>query len=183
MERMDHADLEFWTSHDFCKRNKNGTLEARCPPKKREEVIAKENEYKEKRKRAERALRRDITKKNTKKRDEDLNADDFCDMSNVAKREAHTGEAVKKRNPFMIFAEIGLFALRMAGSLLARVIPRLSTFSPRLANLLEKTPKNLFKVAPKGQMGNAGSREGMKQAFRKLADHPAFKKCLRDGKP
>jgi len=183
MERMEHADLDFWNSHDFCKRNGNGTLKARCPPKKREEMIAKENEYEEKRKRAERALKRDIPKSDIEKRDEPLNAEDFCDMNNVAKREARGVEAVKKRNPFAIFVEIALFAARMAGTLLSRVIPRLASYSPRLANLLEKTPKNLFKLAPKGQAGNAGSREAMKQAFRKLADNPAFKQCIRDGKP
>ncbi|KAF2121021.1 hypothetical protein BDV96DRAFT_595404 [Lophiotrema nucula] len=182
-ERMAHADLDFWNSHDFCKRNGNGTLEARCPPKKRDELVAKEREYAEKSQMAERALKRDLVGTSLHKRDDDVDPNDFCDMSNLAKRDTHEAEAVKKRNPFAIFIEIALFAARMATSLLSRVIPRLISFSPRLANLLEKTPKNLFKLAPKGHVGNAGSREAMKQAFRKLADHPAFKKCIRDGKP
>ncbi|ORY00548.1 hypothetical protein BCR34DRAFT_606231 [Clohesyomyces aquaticus] len=184
MERMDKADFDFWASHDFCKRDGNGTVEARCPPEKRQEVVSKQVEYEEHRQSAARALKRGFSKPGRPgRRDETLNAENFCDMSNTAKRDTPGTEAVEKRNPFMIFVEIALFAARMAGSLLSRVIPRLASFSPRLSNLLSKTPKNLFKLAPKGQAGNAGSREAMKQAFKKLADHPAFKKCLKDGKP
>ncbi|KAF2790970.1 hypothetical protein K505DRAFT_389909 [Melanomma pulvis-pyrius CBS 109.77] len=181
-ERMEDADFAFWNSHDFCKRNGTGSLEARCPRKKRNELMAKEREYEKKRQMTERALKRNLAVTSLHKRDDDVDTNDFCDMSNlVTKRDTH--EAIKKRNPFAIFVEIAVFAARMATSLLSRVIPKLASFSPRLANLLAKTPKNLFKLAPKGQVGNAGSREAMKQAFRKLADHPAFRKCIRDGKP
>jgi hypothetical protein len=183
MQRMEQADFDFWNSHDFCKRNETITLDARCQRKKREETIAKENDYLEKSKRAERALKRNILKRDHDKREETLNAEDFCDMNNLVTREVHGEDTIEKRNPFAIFVEIALFAVRMAGSLLSRVIPRLASFSQRLARLLEKSPKNLFKLAPKGQAGNAGSREAMKQAFSKLANHPAFKQCVRYGKP
>jgi hypothetical protein len=183
MDRMDQADFDFWNSHDFCKRSQNGTLEARCQKRKREEMIDEDGQHAEIRRKAQRALHRNILKKRVGKRQESLNAEDFCDMNNAAKRDSHPMELVKKRNPVAIFVEIALFATRMAGSLLSRVIPRLTSFSPRLANLLKNSPNNLFKLAPKGQVGNAGSRDAMKQAFRKLADHPAFKNCLRNGKP
>jgi len=183
MDRMEKADFDFWNSHDFCKRGVNGSIHARCPPKKRDEIIAKEIEYEETRYVADRVLKRDMTRSSMEKRGDALNSGDFCDMSKVAKRDTYEDEEIKKRNPFMIFVEIGLFAARMAGTLLSRVIPRLASYSSRLSNVLKKTPGNLFKLAPKGQAGNAGSREAMKQAFRKLADHPAFKKCIKDGKP
>jgi hypothetical protein len=183
MERLDHVDLEFWNTHDFCKRNKNGTLDTRCTRRKRGEIISQKNDYEEMLKRAERALKRDITKSKPVARDEPLDPENFCDMSNMSKRAARGEETTKKRNPFLFFAEIAASAARMAGSLIARAIPKLASFSPRLSQLLKNSPKNLFKLAPKGQSTNAGSRETMKQAFRKIADHPAFKKCLRDGKP
>ncbi|KAF2875564.1 hypothetical protein BDV95DRAFT_562186 [Massariosphaeria phaeospora] len=75
-----------------------------------------------------------------------------------------------------------MFAMRMGASILSRAIPRLISFSPCLARLLERTPKDLFKLAPKGQW-KAGSREAMKQAFKKLADRPTFKQCINQGKP
>ena len=183
MDRMDKADYKFWASHNFCKRDRNGTIQARCPMKKREAIIAKDNEYEGNRNGAERAMKRTVIKSGLQKREDVLNGGDFCDMSKVAKRDTHGVEAVEKRNPFLIFAEIAMFAARMAGSLLSRVIPRVATYSPRLANLLKKSPGHLFKLAPKGQGANAGSREAMKQAFRKLADHKAFRKCIKDGKP
>lgn len=179
-DRMERADFDFWNSHDFCKRDGNKTLDARC--QKRSEIIAREAEIETARKKAERALKRDILERGLAKRQE-ADAGDFCDMSNLPKRDIAVEEGVKKRNPFAIFVEIALFAARMAGSLLSRVIPQIARLSPRLSNLLKKSPKNLFKLAPKGQPGTTGSREAMKQAFRKLADHPAFKKCIKDGKP
>lgn len=183
MERLDHADLEFWNTHDFCKRNENGTLDARCPRQKRNQITSQNDTLEKMVKRAERILKRDITKSNLARREEPLDPENFCDMTNVAKREAHGEKTTQKRNPFLIFAEIAASAARMAGSLISRAIPKLATYSPRLSQLLKNSPKNLFKLAPKGQSTNAGSRESMKQAFRKIADHPAFKKCLRDGKP
>ncbi|KAF2681951.1 hypothetical protein K458DRAFT_433343 [Lentithecium fluviatile CBS 122367] len=185
MERMDHLDLKYWNTHDFCKRNENGTVEARCQRKKRDELLVKEKEYEKRRKRVENALKRDITKTTVAKREEEeesLSGEEFCDMTGAGKREEHGVETIEKRNPFAIFIEIGLSAARMAGSLLSRAIPHISRFSPRLASLLANSSKNLFKLAPKGS-GTAGSREAMKTAFRKLADHPAFKKCIRDGRP
>lgn len=89
-------------------------------------------------------------------------------MSKVVKCEADRVEAeVKKRILF---------------SLLSRVIRKVATYSPHLADLLKKSPAILLKLATKGQGENAGSREVLKQAFRKLADHPAFRKCLKDRK-
>ena len=183
MDRMEKADFDFWNSHEFCKRGVNGSIRARCPSKKRNEIIAKQIEYEDTQRMADRVLKRDVIKSSIEKRGDTLNSGDFCDMGKVAKRGTRPVGGVNKRNPFMIFMEIAMFAARMAGSLLSRVIPRLTSFSARLSNLLKNTPGNLFKLAPKGQAGNAGNRETMKQAFRKLADHPAFKKCIRDGQP
>jgi hypothetical protein len=180
-ERMDHADLDFWNTHDFCRRNADSKFKARCT-RKRGEATTKRNNHTELHKRAEKLLKRNIFEPKIERRD-DLDASNFCDMGSQAKRETQESNMLEKRNPVAIFVEIGVWAARMATSLLARAIPRLATFSPRLANLLKNSPNNLFRLAPKGTVGNAGSRETMKQAFRKLADSPAFKKCLRDGKP
>lgn len=181
MTRLENADFDFWKNHDFCRRRDNGTLSTRCT--KRAAVKKRQVDYAERLKLAERALKRDILPRELTKRDETFNADDFCDMKSAVKRSVAAENSVEKRNPLMIFVEIALTAARMATSLASRVIPRLVTYSPRLAKLLDKTPKNLFKLAPKGSTAHAGSREAMKQAFRKLANHPAFKQCVRSGKP
>jgi hypothetical protein len=128
-------------------------------------------------------LKKDFLERPIEKREDSTNPEDVCDMGNMAKRDIRGVEAVQKRNPFLLIAELASFAARLGGSILARTLPNLARYSPRLAQLL-KTPKNLFKLAPKSQgTGNAGGREAMRKAFQKLSDREIYKTCIKKGKP
>lgn len=74
---MEKADFGFWSSHDLCKRDRYGSIQARCPLRKRDEIIAKRIEYENNRNIAARAMKRHMIKSNVKKREEVLNTEDF----------------------------------------------------------------------------------------------------------
>jgi hypothetical protein len=138
--------------------------------------------------------------------DEDLNDDNFRDLDDVhvltgndtvLERYVAAEEEIKppprdlmirdpnyyvKRNPVAIFVEILAFVLRLGLSLVARTAGRISRYSPRLANIMNRNPDRLFKIAGRGK-GTSRGVEGMKNAMSNIVRHPSFRQCILEGVP